>query len=504
MSLKLRYAEKGMENPILEVLLDDGIITEKDVAEIRRKRKDVAEYLIENGFFGESSYCEWFSRTFGFEMVDDSEEPNISLVKIFPREVLLEHMFLPLRYSSGVLVIASSDPFSVPLKRIYEFCGSVKVEMKICSPLKIRRHIRSVFGDGEKGGIEEFVDRIIDAAIRMGATDVHIFPQEPCIKFRVNGLLTRYMGLSRLSFQLLVNRIKVISGLDIAEKRLPQDGRFSTLGHDVRVSVVPTSYGEKVALRILRRNIGFSLHDLGLSEGQIRIIRRGISRSSGFIFVAGPTGHGKTTTVYSMLREIDRERLNTISIEDPIEYDLDGVSQIQVNEEIGLSFAKVLRHVLRQNPDVIFVGEIRDAETADIALKAALTGHLVLTTIHARDVASGIMRFENLGCSLDVLLSTLVLGISQRLLRISCGSCEGAGCHMCNHTGTGGLEGVFEVIFFDEELRSRIKSVAKRGELAEFEIRRVFRDFGYSLLEDELSKKMTEGKVKESDLMEIL
>ncbi|MCX7733517.1 MAG: GspE/PulE family protein [bacterium] len=489
---------------VLEALLEDGIITERDVAKIRKSKKDVSEYLIEEGFFGEASYCDWFSRTFGFDQLSDSEYLDFSLVKIFPKSLILEHKFLPVRYINGELEVASPNPFLIPFRKIQEFCGAVKIRSLVCSPFKIKRTVEQVFKDSQKGGVEELVEYIVSSAIDMKATDIHIFPQGPCVKFRVAGLLQKFMDLSDLSFQLLVNRIKVMSDLDIAEKRLPQDGRFSILDHDVRVSVVPTSYGEKVALRILKRDFGFSLQNIGLTDYQINIVRQSISKRSGFIFVVGPTGHGKTTTVYSMLKEIDRERLNTISIEDPIEYTLSGVTQIQVNEDIGLSFAKILRHILRQDPDVIFVGEIRDSETADIALKSALTGHLVLTTIHARDVASGILRLIDLGVSVDIILSTVILGISQRLIRILCDFCKGEGCDYCRYTRFRGFEGVFEIIPFDEDLVSKIKLAARDGNLIESELRKIFKHFGFTLLRDEIMEKVQQKKIRESDVFEIL
>lgn len=488
---------------VLEALLEGGIITQKDVEKIKRSGKDISEYLIENGFFGESSYCDWFCRTFGFEKIDYSVEPDPSLVQIFPKDVILEQKFFPISYENGNrLVIASPNPFSVSFRKIQEFCGSVRVETRVCSPLMLQRVLEKVFKDGKRGGIEDLVEHIIDSAIKMGATDIHIFPGS--VKLRIRGLLHRFMQLSPLSFQLILNRIKVMSGLDITEKRLPQDGRFSFSNYDIRVSVIPTAQGEKLALRILKRDFGFSLENVGLSEEQKNFVVRALKKRSGFIFVAGPTGQGKTTTIYSLLKQLDRDSLNVISIEDPIEYSLSDVTQIQINDDIGLTFAKALRHVLRQDPDVIFVGEIRDPETADIALKSALTGHLVLTTVHSRDVASGILRLIDLGASVEILLSTLFLGISQRLIRVFCKHCLGAGCQFCQYLGVSSLEAVFEVVYFDDDIKSDIKDCARHGKFVEMELRKIFKNYGISLLSDEITKKVKEGKINESEAFGIL
>lgn len=494
-----------MIEKIIEALIEEGIIKKKDVDQIKKSGKDISEYLIEKGFFGEKSYCEWFSRVFGFDILDDSEKPDESLVKIIPKNIILEHNILPVSYSDGKLVIASPNPFSVPLKIIQDFYGNVKVEVKICSPFRIKEVVEEIFSDGGNGGIEEVVEYIIKSAVEVGATDIHIFPSEkPSVKFRVKGYLQRFMELSPLSLKLLVNRIKIMADLDIAEKRLPQDGRFSLMNYDIRVSVIPTSDGEKLNLRLLKRDFGFSLETIGLSEGQIKLVREIVKKRSGFIFVAGPTGQGKTTTIYSLLKEIDREELNVISIEDPIEYRLSGVSQIQVNEEIGLDFAKVLRHILRQDPDVIFVGEIRDLETADIALKSALTGHLVLTTLHAKDVASGILRLVNLGVLPDLILSTALLGISQRLIRIVCEVCKGDGCRNCGFTGISKVEGVFELVPFSQKIVSKLREALRTGFSTEQELKEIFRSEGIPLLYDELMRKAKEGKIKEEDIYSIL
>ncbi|MDT7907095.1 MAG: type II/IV secretion system protein [Candidatus Calescibacterium sp.] len=485
---------------IISALEEDGIISRKKSEEIRRwvteRGKRVSEILIETGIFGDESFCEWMERKFGFQSVRSEDEIWESLVKLFPKSMLTNFMFIPVRYENEKLVVASPEPFDVPTNKISEISGS-EVEVRVCSPRLVKKLISASFREGEEGGAEEFLSKIISEAINKNATDIHIIPSEnECkIKFRIDGRLRDFQKISNLTFRLITNRIKVLSQLDISERRMPQDGRFSFEGYDIRVSVVPTIYGEKTALRILKKTFDFSLQNIGLNDSQIKLIKEAVNKQSGFIFVAGPTGSGKTTTIYSILLEIPRDEFNVFSIEDPVEYFVDGVNQIQINDAIGLTFSKVLRHVLRQDPDVIFVGELRDFESADIAIKSALTGHLVLTTVHAKDVASAILRFINLGVQPYILVSALSFGISQRLVRKICQNCGGKKCSVCK-TGFLGRQAVFELIYFDEKLKSKIR---EKENWTEEELRDLFRKMGFSLLEDEIKKKVQEGITTEEE-----
>lgn len=482
---------------ILKYLQKDGIISGKVADDIKNEilknpSKRISEILIEKGIFGDESFCEWMKRTFGFGIVSDEKEIDISLFNLFPKSILEKNFFIPVKFNDGKLVIASPEPFDLPLKKIAELSGIEKVEVLVISPSLVKKfsiHISS----SKEGGIEEYLDSILEKAIEVGATDIHLIPlkKSAIIKFRVNGRLEKFAEISPLAFQLITNRIKVISHLDISEKRLPQDGRFSHREYDIRVSIVPTVDGEKTALRILKKSFDFNLGKIGLTQEEIDIIRRNLNKQSGFIFVSGPTGSGKTTTIYSMLLEINRDEFNVFSIEDPVEYFVEGVNQIQINEEIGLTFPKVLKHILRQDPDVIFLGEMRDFESADIAIKSSLTGHLVLSTLHAKDVASSIIRIIDMGIPEYILFSALRVGISQRLVRAICQNCKGRSCQNCKN-GFSGRKAIFEIIEFSDDLKSELRKINK---LTENDIRKIFRSFGFKLLEDRISEKIAKGEL---------
>ncbi|KAF0133276.1 MAG: type IV pilus assembly protein PilB [Candidatus Saganbacteria bacterium] len=262
---------------------------------------------------------------------------------------------------------------------------------------------------------------ILAKAIDEKASDIHIEPMENDIRirFRVDGLLKGADKISKTNHSALISRIKIISGLDIAETRLPQDGRIEFNGHDMRVSTIPTINGEKAVLRLLeRKKVLYSLDELGMDADNLLIYRKLIAKKSGIILITGPTGSGKTTTLYATLKEINNAENNIVTIEDPVEYKFPGINQIQINNKAGITFPKMLRSVLRQDPDIIFIGEIRDVETARIAVQAALTGHLVFATLHTKDAASSVIRLSEMGIE-EYLLKDCILGaVAQRLIRI--------------------------------------------------------------------------------------
>ncbi len=498
-------------DPVLEALEEDRIVNAKDLKEIRRKLQQendfkISEFLIQKGYFGDISWCEWMHRRFGFKIITDISDVDISLVRIFPHKLIKEAYFVPVRQDEdGKIITASPEPFNLSPKIVEEICGVRETKVMVCPPSLVREVEKIVFDRGRiEGGIGSFIDEILARAIDMRATDIHIIPSErPKIKFRVDGLMRDFMEVSPLIFGIMTNRIKVMSGMDIAEKRLPQDGRFSFIKDkgefDIRVSTIPTIKGEKTALRILKKKFEATLDKLGMTDEQVEIVRNAVKKSSGFIIVSGPTGSGKTTTVYSIFREIDRKTRNVFSVEDPVEYSMDGVNQIQINEDIGFTFPKALRHILRQDPDVIFIGEIRDPESADIALKSALTGHLVIATVHSKDVASSLVRLMDLGVQKNVLISSINLGISQRLFRVLCRECRGQGCWRCVG-GFCGREGVFEVILFDDALKERIRMT----NMTETEIRELLMRSGFSLLADQAKRKVAEGKTTQEEISLIL
>lgn len=333
----------------------------------------------------------------------------------------------------------------------------------------------------DEAPIIRLLNAIIFQAVKEKASDIHVEPYERAIdvRFRRDGILYLVLTPPKIVHEALVSRVKIMGGMDIAEKRLPQDGRIRLLvagvDIDVRVSVVPTTFGERVVLRLLdRKGAGVSLDAIGLSASQSTVMDNLLLRTNGILLVTGPTGSGKTTSLYAAMNRIDKSRRNVITIEDPVEYRLTGVGQIQVNARIGLTFANGLRSILRQDPDIIMVGEIRDIETAEMAIQASLTGHLVLSTLHTNDAPSAITRLADMGIQPFLVSSTLSAVIAQRLVRVLCDNCKeayapgkiaffgekhpkrlwrAAGCGACLNTGYSGQTGIFEILLIDEEMR---------------------------------------------------
>ena len=345
---------------------------------------------------------------------------------------------------------------------------------------------------------------IFEEAVELDASDIHIEPRQEStrIRYRVNGLLKETLEIPRWMHENLIVRIKVLARLDISERRIPQDGHITadeSNGLDIRVSVLPTRWGEKVVIRMLRRGRSLmTLSQLGFKAAIAERLHALIRRPQGMLLSVGPTGSGKTTTLYAFINEIRQEPLNIVTIEDPIEYEVDGISQVQVNEKAGLTFSKALRSILRQDPDVILVGEIRDGDTAHTAFHAAMTGHLVLSTLHATDSIAAVPRLAELGVDRTVMASSLIGVVAQRLVRLNCASCaeaefprpiylqrlsikeeqqallrQSAGCAHCKFSGSRDRIGLFELLEVDGAMRQK----ALGG--TEFELRQAAMDAGF-------------------------
>jgi len=315
--------------------------------------------------------------------------------------------------------------------------------------------------------IIRLLNAILTQALRDGASDIHIEPYEArsAVRFRIDGTLYPAIEPPRALHPAIVSRIKVMAHLDIAEKRLPQDGRITLRvggrAVDVRVSTLPAGHGERVVLRLLDKQAArLDLDALGMSVATLQELDALIHAPHGILLVTGPTGSGKTTTLYAALSRLDRSGRNMMTVEDPIEYDLDGISQTQVNPRIGLDFARALRSILRQDPDIIMIGEIRDLETAQIAVQASLTGHLVLATLHTNDAAGAVTRLIDMGIEPFLLSSSLLGVMAQRLVRRICPQCNAQGCTACGHTGYRGRTGIYELLTVDSELRNMIHDAA--------------------------------------------
>ena len=320
--------------------------------------------------------------------------------------------------------------------------------------------------------IIRMLNALLTQAARDGASDIHIEPYErtSSVRFRIDGTLREVVQPNRALHAALISRLKIMADLDIAEKRLPQDGRISlrigTRAVDVRVSTLPSAHGERAVLRLLDKTESkLTLESVGMQGDTLARFEQLIGQPHGIILVTGPTGSGKTTTLYSALNRLDASSSNIMTVEDPIEYELHSVGQTQVNAKIDLTFAKALRAILRQDPDVIMIGEIRDFETAQIAIQASLTGHLVLATLHTNDAVSAVTRLTDMGVEPFLLSSSLLGVLAQRLVRKLCTACQGAGCSVCGQTGYQGRTGIFELLVADEAARALIHNRAAESEL---------------------------------------
>ena len=353
--------------------------------------------------------------------------------------------------------------------------------------------------------IVRMLNALLTQAARDGASDIHIEPYErhSSVRFRIDGTLREVVQPNRALHAALISRLKIMAELDIAEKRLPQDGRISLrLGQraiDVRVSTLPSAHGERAVLRLLDKSQGrLSLESVGMSGDTLQRFSALVQQPHGIILVTGPTGSGKTTTLYAALQTLDATRSNIMTVEDPIEYELAGVGQTQVNPKIDLDFAKALRAILRQDPDVIMIGEIRDFETAQIAIQASLTGHLVLATLHTNDAASAVTRLHDMGVEPFLLSSSLLGVLAQRLLRKSCTACAGKGCDACGHSGYQGRTGIFELLTTNDEIRALIHAQASEAQLREAALRN-----GMQLMREDGERLVHSGISTEEELIRV-
>jgi type II secretory ATPase GspE/PulE/Tfp pilus assembly ATPase PilB-like protein len=409
---------------------------------------------------------------------------------------------LPLALERGVLVVATADPNDLEAEGTVGFATGHRLRWVQADAEELARQISRWYPDasarressappvevehlgfipdsptapGDVGtSVIRLVDQLLAEGIQAGASDIHIEPEEQgiAVRHRVDGLLRHARTLPRYVAPSLVSRVKILSGLDIADRLRPQDGRARVAIQgsvvDLRVSTLPASHGEKIVIRVLDGSAGLrTLDSIGFSSADLARIRSLLEQREGLVLVTGPTGSGKTTTLYAALREIQARGVNVVTVEDPIEYRLPGIVQVQVHERAGLTFGAALRSIMRQDPDVILVGEIRDRETAEIAIQASLTGHLVLSTLHTNDAASAVTRLIDIGVA-GYQIATAVKGvIAQRLLRRRCGECDGAGCPACDGCGHRGRLAVAEVLVGSPEFERRVAAGASTEAIAE-------------------------------------
>ena len=508
-----------------ELLIKKGLISAEELEQALEEQKvteqPLGRTLVEMGFLTEIQLLTPLAQHFGVPFLPDGLYPDKPLEGVsFPVKYMKEYGFVPLKAEDNTLTIVMADPSNtLIINELKTAIGYKKIEVYLGAESDIAAAIDRYYGEGSTtiGDIVEsvpiegeewdlpeddhdishlrdmaleapvirIVNLLISRAIERGASDVHIEPFEGVLKvrYRIDGILHDVESPPKRLQDAIISRVKIMSKLNIAERRLPQDGRIklkvSGRDIDLRVSTIPTLSGESVVMRILdSASLVLSLEKLGFSPGILRQFESLVRRPYGIILVTGPTGSGKTTTLYAALDKINSPDKKIITIEDPVEYNLRGINQIQVKPAIGLTFANGLRSIVRQDPDIIMIGEIRDPETAEIAIQSALTGHLVFSTIHTNDAAGGITRLLDMGME-NYLLASSIMGIlAQRLVRVNCQSCkmgeqtspellqeaglpatepfvayEGAGCKACDQTGYRGRIGIFELLPVDEDIR---------------------------------------------------
>ena len=452
---------------------------------------------VNNGDFSENDLIGFYNSAYGAVPIDEEEFELPELQTDAPWEFFNAHTCLPIEHEEESLTLLLADPYDLEhltylvqktwqKKLLFRFVRRPYLE-RLLNKLQTMEEensddrvedentLRSMAGEAR---IVRLVNDIFTRAIELGASDIHIEPNEEnvSVRCRVDGMLTEIISCPLKEFPAIASRIKLLGGLNIAESRLPQDGRTNIhLGRtelDMRISTIPIMNGESIVLRLLNADaLTFDLQNLGMNESILKKFSKLINIPHGMILVVGPTGSGKTTTLYSVISQLNDARKKIITVEDPVEYKMQGLCQMQVNAKIGVTFANGLRSIVRQDPDIILVGEIRDQETADIAINAALTGHLVLSTLHTNDAVGAVTRLVDMGMENFLVSSALSGVLSQRLVRKICTACGGTGsdangkCRRCNGSGYKGRTGIYELLLLSDELRMAINRNASSSEL---------------------------------------
>jgi type IV pilus assembly protein PilB len=560
-----------------EILYKAGLVEKEALINAiktsKTSNKRLGQVLLELGLIDDETLTKAIARQFGLEYINlNNTVIPADAAKIIPEELIRKHNVLPLGMNNGKLKLVISDPSDLDTMDAIRFRLNTELECYLANPTKIRSYIQERFeqtkkeeddrlrhsidataaelaeaghelqaetllaqlaGADDEAPIIRLVNLIIDNAYHMRASDIHVEPMTDRvrIRYRVDGVCLDRDAIPKNMQAPLITRLKILSGMDIAEKRLPQDGRIKrTIGGqdiDFRVSALPGNHGESVVLRILRRDaVNIGIESLGFEQDNYEQFQKIIRRPNGIFLVTGPTGSGKTTTLYAALQELNKPDKKIVTAEDPVEYNFDGMNQCQVKEDIGLTFEKILRAMLRQAPNIILIGEIRDGVVADIAIQAALTGHLVFSTLHTNDAPSAITRLIDMGVKPFLVASSIQAIMAQRLVRVICSKCKvvdenpnpnylqalrltpqdlekypiykGAGCSQCQGTGYKGRIAVFEMFEMNNEIRELAFAKAPT-----MEIRRAARASGMRTLMDDGKIKVFKGITTPAEVVTI-
>lgn len=519
-----------------DLLIEDGILSpaklEEALAKSRSSGKRIGEVLQEMEAVLETQILDALSRQLGIPKMDLSETvPDPELASLIDPEIIKRHQALPISLEGNNLVVAMVDPLNLMAIDDIRLATGYDVKPYICSKKALEMRFQEMYGvsheatkhldewrkemmkDGntiremlkqtatltelEDAPIVRFVEAILEGAVDQGASDVHLEPKADklYVRYRVDGMLHRVMTVPKAAQAAVIARLKILAGLDTSERRRPMDGRIDlkvrNATFDIRFSTLPTMYGEKIVMRLLSREMAHAtLEQLGFEKQHLDVWKDIITQPHGIIYLTGPTGSGKSTTLIASLATIANEKINVVTIEDPIEYQLNSINQVQVNRKVDFSFAEALRTILRQDPDVIMVGETRDRETADLAINAALTGHLVFSTLHTNDAAGGLIRLHNMGVDRFLIVASVNAMVAQRLIRTLCKNCRklytppdheielvtqylGAdkdpakvklyktgGCELCHNYGYSGRTAISEILQMSREIRNMIMANA--------------------------------------------
>jgi type IV pilus assembly protein PilB len=564
--------EAGVNERIGELLVKQNLLTAEQLRDARKEAKAsgarLGSQITQLGFLDEAELTDFVAKQYGVPSINLEEfEIDRAVIELVPEEVATKHGVIPVNRAGSTLILATADPSNIYALDDLKFLTGYNIQPVVASEEAIRRGIdqyydqtsslEDVMGDFDDSDIDlvheaddfdaaelerasedapvvKLVNLILTDAVKKSASDIHIEPYEKHfrVRYRIDGVLYEVMKPPMKLKNAITSRVKIMSELDIAERRLPQDGRIKLkMGRgremDFRVSVLPTLFGEKIVLRLLdKSNLQLDMTKLGFESAQLQVFQESIYQPYGMVLVTGPTGSGKTTTLYSALSELNKTSENLSTAEDPVEFNLAGINQVQMHDEIGLNFAAALRSFLRQDPDIIMVGEIRDFETAEIAVKAALTGHMVLSTLHTNDAPSTVNRLLNMGIEPFLVSSSVNCIVAQRLARRVCEECKetdpdvdtdalieagmdpaiardvvpvkGRGCRLCSETGFKGRVAIYEVM----ELREELKEFVLNGASA-LELKREASRLGMKTLRQSALSKLQEGITTLSEVFRV-
>ena len=539
-----------------DLLVSSGVISQEQLGQALARQKEtkkrLGEELIDDGIITEQQLIDTLRLQLGIEFVDLSTvEPDPQLVDVLPRNIAKKYGVTPVRLHGNTLYLAMSDPLNFMAQEEVRVATHRRVVPMITTADGIERANASLYGgEGAQRAIQDMrreapvtqqesaadavvelnetaaptvrlVNSIIERAAAENASDIHLDPCADCIRvrMRVDGVMCPVMTVPSDLYASVLARLKIMGGMDVTERRVPQDGRagvrLRNRSFDLRMSTLPTIYGEKCVIRVLDKNSAFLSRDgIGVEGKQLEQYEYLMGRPSGTILIVGPTGSGKTSTMYTMIHQLNSEQVNLMTLEDPVEYNIDGINQVQINEKTGMTFASGLRSILRQDPDIIAVGEIRDGETAEIAMRAAITGHSVLSTVHTNDALSTVERLKDIGVPNYLIAGALNGVISQRLVRTICPDCKqaydptaqelaelglpadskqklfrGKGCPNCFGRGYRGRTAVFEMLVLSRRMRSAIAKGMDREDLRE-----ILRQEGdYATLQENCRRLVQDG-----------